>query len=94
MLKTDDAFDTKQLDTKIQELKCKTDVSNQFTNKALPCKSPSSMIFDILAGTAAGAIAGYALDKLCGTKFIFLSVFILGGFAGSFYNIYKQMSKR
>ncbi len=94
MSKIDDAFNTQEIDSKIQELKNQSNCNNIFTNKALPCKSPSSMIFEILAGTAAGAIAGYALDKLFGTKFVFLSVFILGGFAGSFYNIYKQMSKR
>ncbi|MDX1949391.1 MAG: AtpZ/AtpI family protein [Rickettsiales bacterium] len=51
------------------------------------------VLAELVAGLIFGVFVGYQLDKYFETKPLFLIILIILGLAGSFYNIYKQVSK-
>jgi len=84
--------EAKDIDKKIEQIQ--NQINKPLKQKITSIKTPSSMIFDLFAGALAGGILGYALDRLCNTKFAFISIFSFCGFCGSFYNLYKSISKK
>ncbi len=51
------------------------------------------VLAELIAGLIFGIFIGFHLDDYFNTKPLFLIVLIILGLAGSFYNIYKQVSK-
>lgn len=51
------------------------------------------VLAELIAGLLFGVFVGYQIDKYFNTKPLFLIILTILGLAGSFYNIYKQVSK-